>query len=253
MPIKVSVNRNIITINDGSSFLVTASDGSIDDTQAQGFFIRDTRVISYYEISINRHKLVLLASSNINHHCALYQFTNPQLPTVSGDIPSDCLLITIQRDIAGGMHEDIEITNYHSEPVEFQLMLAIRSDFADIFDMKKNKIVTRGNTETSWQNNTLTTKYHSGSFLRGIVTKLFDSSSQASYANGRLMFNVIIPPSKIWRTCVNFTVLADGDEIKPQQTCTVSHNTEAGKVRDEFINNATKLSSSNTEITRQEN
>lgn len=249
MPIKVSVNPNIITINDGSSFLVTANDGSIDDTQAQGFFVRDTRVISYYEISLNRYKLVLLASSNINHHSALYQFTNPQLPTVNGDIPSDCLLITIRRDIVGGIHEDIEITNYHIESVEFQLMLAIRSDFADIFDMKKKNLVSRGNVETLWQNNTLTTKYHSGSFLRGIVIEPLNSSSQASYANGRLMFNVVIPPSKIWRTCVNFTVLADGDEIKPQETCAISHNTEAGKVRDEFIKNATKLCSSNSEIT----
>jgi glycogen debranching enzyme len=248
MPIKVTVNRNLITINDGSSFLVTASDGSIDDNQAQGFFVRDTRVISYYEISLNRHPLVLLASSNINHHCALYQFTNPQLPTVRGNIPSDCLFITIRRDIVGGIHEDIEITNYHVEPVEFQLMLAIRSDFADIFEVKAQNIVTRGNVETLWQNNALTTKYRSGPFLRGLVTEPFDSSSEASYANGRLMFNVVISPGKTWHTCINFTALANGDVIKPQQTCTVPHTTDAGKVRDEFLNNATKLNSSNTEI-----
>ncbi|WP_257236904.1 glycogen debranching N-terminal domain-containing protein [Nostoc sp. 'Peltigera malacea cyanobiont' DB3992] len=63
MPTKVTVNPGFITINDGSSFLVTASDGSIDENLPQGFFVWDTRLISYYEISLNRYRLSLLASS----------------------------------------------------------------------------------------------------------------------------------------------------------------------------------------------
>ncbi len=92
MPTKVTVNSALITINDGSSFLVTASDGSIKKLP-QGFFVWDTRVISYYEISLNRYRLSLLASSNITHHNALYQFTNPQLPIINGSLPagSTCL------------------------------------------------------------------------------------------------------------------------------------------------------------------
>jgi|GEM_PF-4793172 len=37
MPAKVAVNTEQIAISDGSSFLVTARDGSIDDDLAQGF------------------------------------------------------------------------------------------------------------------------------------------------------------------------------------------------------------------------
>ncbi len=248
MPTQVTVNPGLITINDGSSFLVTASDGSIDDNQAQGFFVRDTRLISYYEISLNRYRLLLLASSNINHHSALYQFTNPPLPTINGNLPSGSLFISIRRDIVGGMHEDIDITNYHPETVEFQLMLAIRSDFADIFEVKAKNILTRGNTETIWKDGVLTTRYRNKSFVRGIVTEPVCATSQVSYANGRLMFNVVIAPGETWHTCIDFTALANGDVLKPQQTCAVSHTTEAGKVSDEFLIKATKLRSSNAEI-----
>ncbi|ARV58379.1 amylo-alpha-1,6-glucosidase [Nostocales cyanobacterium HT-58-2] len=248
MPTKVTVNPGLITINDGSSFLVTASDSSIDDNLAQGFFVHDTRLISYYEISLNRYRLFLLASSNINHHSALYQFTNPQFPTVNGTLPSGCLLVSIRRDIVEGMHEDIDITNYHSEPVELQLMLAIRSDFADIFEVRAKNIVTRGETATTWKDGILSTEYRNGSFVRGIVTEPVCSSSQARYANGRLMFNVVIHPGKRWHTCINFTALANGDVLKPQQTCAVSHSTEATKVSDDFLTHATKLESSNAEI-----
>lgn len=249
MPTKVTVNPGQIVINDGSSFLVTASDGSIDDNLAQGFFVRDTRLISYYEISLNRYRLLLLASSIITHHSALYEFTNPELPTVNGMLPSGCLIVTIRRDIIGGMHEDIDITNHHSEAVEFQLMLAVRSDFADIFEVKAKQILTRGQTETTWKEGALTTDYRNDHFHRGIITQPVGASSPASYANGRLFFDVVITPGQTWHTCVNFTALANGNVLSPQDTCTVPHETEAGKVRDNFLNTATKLQSSNAEIT----
>jgi hypothetical protein len=176
MPTKVIINSGLITINDGSSFLVTASDGSINSNLPQGFFVRDTRLISYYEISLNRYLLVLLASSNITHHSALYQFTNSQFPTVKGNLPSGRLLISVRRDIVEGMHEDIDITNYYHEPVEFQLMLALRSDFADIFDVKAKHIVTRGITNTTWQDRVLKTDYRNGSFVRSMITEAVCSS-----------------------------------------------------------------------------
>lgn len=248
MPTKVTVNPGLITINDGSSFLVTASDGSIDENLPQGFFVWDTRLISYYEISLNRYRLSLLASSNITHHNALYQFTNPRLPIINSSLPPGSLLVTVRRDIVEGMHEDIDITNYHNEVVKFQLMLAVRSDFADIFDVKSQQILTRGETETRWENSVLTTEYRNGSFFRGIVIEPVCASSQPRYANGRLMFDVAIAPGKTWHTCINFTALVDGNVFKPQDTCGVAHNTKAGKVRDEFLTNATKLRSSNAEI-----
>ncbi|MCY7369155.1 MAG: hypothetical protein LH474_13505 [Chamaesiphon sp.] len=54
----MSVNSGQITINDESTFLVTDAHGLIDETLAQGFFVADTRLLSYYEISINRDRAI---------------------------------------------------------------------------------------------------------------------------------------------------------------------------------------------------
>lgn len=248
MPTKVSVNSGQITINDGSTFLVTATDGSIDENQPQGFFVRDTRLISYYEISLDRYRLLPLAASNINHHSALYQFTNPEMTTVNGTLPASSLIITIRRDIVRGMHEDIDITNHHQKDVKFHLMLAVRSDFADIFEVKAKQVLMRGKTETSWKDGVLTTEYRNDSFHRGIAIEPICASSKPSHANGRLDFEVAIAPGKSWHTCVNFTALANGHTFSPQPTCTEPHQTEAGKVREEFLDKATKLHASNAEI-----
>ncbi|MBE9227945.1 amylo-alpha-1,6-glucosidase [Phormidium sp. LEGE 05292] len=249
MPTKVSVNSGQITINDGSTFLVTDSYGWIDDNVAQGFFVADTRLLSYYEVSINRDRLLLLASSPINHHSALYQFTNPKFRTVNGTIPDGRLMIGIRRDIVGGMHEDIDITNHHSERVEFQLMLAIRSDFADIFEVKSQQILTRGETETIWKDGKLTTEYRNGSFRRGLITQPECFSSQPRYANGRLFFDVVLDPGETWHTCINFAAIVGDETIYPQNTCAVEHKTEAKQISNDFLSQATKLRSSNAEIT----
>ncbi len=42
------------------------------------------------------------------------------------------------------MHEDLDITNHGPKPVRFNLEIAIRSDFADVFEVKSGRIVRRG-------------------------------------------------------------------------------------------------------------
>jgi glycogen debranching enzyme len=249
MPTKVSVNSGQITINDGSTFLVTDTNGLINDDVAQGFFVHDTRLISYYEVSINRDRLLLLASSPLNYHSALYQFTNPTLRTIDGTVPQNQLIVAIRRDIAGGMHEDIDITNHYNQRIEFQLMLAVRSDFADIFEVKAKQVLTRGETKTHWDNGKLTTEYRHESFCRCLVIEPTCTSSEPRYANGRLMFTVVMEPGQTWHTCINFTAIADGEVLSPPYTCTDRHNTEAKQVSDAFLAKATQFHSSNANIT----
>lgn len=249
MPTKVTVNPGEIVINNGSSFLVTTSDGLINDDLAQGFFVRDTRLISYYEISLNRSRLLLLASNTLTHRVALYEFTNPELRTVRGTLPYGRLNITVRRDIVEGLHEDIDITNHHHEPVSLQLMLAVRSDFADIFQVKSQTLLARGKMESTWKDGALTTEYRNGEFYRGIIIAPDCTSSPARHANGRLFLDVALNPGETWHTCVNFTALADGDVLQPKHTCVVNYVTAATKVLDDFVNSATQLQSSNAQIT----
>ncbi len=249
MAAKIAVNTGQISISDGSSFLVTACDGTINDKRGQGFFVRDTRLISYYEISLNRNPLTLLAASSLTHRVALYQFTNPELLTVRGTLPDSCLIITSRRDINGGMHEDIDITNHHPEQVKFQLMLSVRSDFADIFQVKGKQLLARGKMKTTWKDGVLTTEYQNQSFRRGIIIAPDGASSPPNYANGHLYFDISLKPGEMWHSCINFIALADGDVLEPKHTSADTNVTEAGAVMTNFLDVATRLRSSNAEVT----
>ena len=57
---------------------------------------------------------------------------------------------TVFRHIHGGLHEDIEVTNNSLNTVRFNLEIAIRADFADIFEVKGGSIVRRGRITTAW-------------------------------------------------------------------------------------------------------
>ncbi len=248
MPTQVVVNPDQIAISDGSSFLVTARDGSIDDQLPQGFFVRDTRLISYYEISLNRYPLKLLASSPLTHRVALYQFTNPVFRTVRGTVPYGQLIITVRRDVVGGLHEDIDITNHSGDRVEFQLMLAIRSDFADIFQVKSQQLLARGKTQTNWNDGKLITDYQNESFHRSIIAAPDGASSPPNFANGRLVFDVVLDPGAAWHACINFIALVDGDVLEPRHTSAEIAVTEAGKVLENFLHVSTQLQTSNAAV-----
>ena len=81
---------------------------------------------------------------HITYYSARIFLTNRAFATESGTVPERTLGLTIGRSIAGGVHEDIEITNNSMRRVSFQLEIAVRSDFADLFEVKSNRIVRRG-------------------------------------------------------------------------------------------------------------
>lgn len=62
-------------------------------------------------ISLNCNPLTLLTSSYNYYIAHSIDIANPVL-SVCGTLPDGCLIIRVQRDTVGGMHEDIDITNH---------------------------------------------------------------------------------------------------------------------------------------------
>ena len=67
MPIKITVGSPVLTINQGSTILVTNQRGEIDPQSEQGLFAGDTRFVSFYQIYITGEKWDLLSSSAVSY------------------------------------------------------------------------------------------------------------------------------------------------------------------------------------------
>src|SRR5688572_13494290 len=195
MTFPVQIGPSTITMNRDDRVLVCQPDGRIlgDD---DGFFTRDTRFISGYEVRINGVRPLLLSSSPIRFFSSRFEFTNDALVDTGGLIPRQSLALRLDRTVADAVHEDYDLVNYSRRPVRLTIEIAILSDFADIFDVKHGQIVRRGELNTRWfrSRGELRSTYVNRDFRRDLIVAVERQSSTPQFANGRLVFVATIQP-----------------------------------------------------------
>jgi glycogen debranching enzyme len=253
MPFKVQVGPPQISIHQGQTVLITDPDGQISWPSERGLYFRDTRVISAWSVQANGEELELLNGGPITYYAQRIFLTNRQFLTEGGLIPPRTIGFTIGRSISGGMHEDLDITNNGMKPVRFQLEILLRCDFADVFEVKSNRIVRRGRIITEWsqEQQQLRTSYTNGDFHRAVTINPVQASEKAVYANGRLSFEVALQPGEAWHACLRYT-LEDGEQrYPPTDACIVewesSHHADDLSA---WLANVTKVQTSNEEFYR---
>ncbi len=213
MPFKVQVGPPQIAIHQAMTVLLTESDGQIKWPSDKGLYFFDTRVISAWSVYANGTPWDLLNGGAVNFDAARIFLTNQAFLTEDGSIPEHTLAFEIARVLGQGLHEDLDITNYGQKPVRFNLEIAIRSDFADVFDVKAKRDIRRGHITSDWSETrqTLRTAYHNGDFSRSVAVSATMCDSRAVFANGRLSFEVMLPPRGRWHCCLLYE-FADGDK-----------------------------------------
>src|ERR1700688_923460 len=150
MSFKVQVGPAEITIHQGQTVLLTETDGRVNWPSKCGLYFRDTRVISAWAIFANGEQWDLLNGGAVALQAARIFLNNQSFATEDGAVEARTIGLEIGRQIDGGLHEDIDITNNNQKPVRFNLEVAMRADFADIFEVKGESIVRRGHIATSW-------------------------------------------------------------------------------------------------------
>ena len=209
---EIKVGPPQLTVHQGYTVMVSDPDGQIRTEGAKGLYFLDTRLISVWAIFADGVPWKLLNGGALAASAARVYCTNPPILTSGGNIPENTLGLLLGRHIDGGMHEDIDITNYGSQNVCFNLEIAIRSDFADLFEVKGKKVTRRGEITSDWSAaaQELTNTYQHEDFSRSIKVVANDQHSTMSYANGRLSFNIELQPGGAWHTCLLY-VFANGD------------------------------------------
>ena len=207
MTVKVQVGPPQIAIHQGQTVLITDEDGQINWPSDKGLYFLDTRVVSSWRIYANGEPWELLNGGAFSYYASRIYLTNRTFLTEDGSIPPRTLGLTLSRSIGGGMHEDLDIINHGMKPVAFQLEIALRCDFADVFEVKSGHIVRRGRISTEWSeaHQRLRTTYRNGDFTRAVTISPTRSSSKAVYANGRLSFEVALKPGEPWHCCLLYT------------------------------------------------
>lgn len=204
MPFKVQVGPPQIAIHQGQIILLTEPDGQIAWPSDKGLYFFDTRLLSAWAVYADGEPWDLLSGGAVTYDTARLFLTNRTVLTDSGEIPARTLGFMLSRRLDGGLHEDLDITNHGPKPVRFNLEIVIRCDFADIFEVKRRKIIRRGHIVTNWSDTEqrLSTIYRNADFERVISVRPSGTSPRAVYANGRLSFEVRLDPGAAWHCCL---------------------------------------------------
>jgi glycogen debranching enzyme len=213
LALPVAVGPSTITINRDDRFIVSQPDARIDPHADEGFFARDTRFVSGYDLWLNGERPTLVNSSPIRFFSARHEFTNAPLFDSDGIIERSSVALRLDRTVSGGVHEDYDVVSYARRPIALTLEVEIDSDFADIFDVKSRQLVRRGSLQSRWYRTAgeLRTSYENDGFRRDLVLAVERADSAPQFANGRLVFVARVAPRQAWHVCIKWLpIVAQG-------------------------------------------
>ena len=213
MALKIKIGPPQLAIHQGHTVLLTELDGSIRSPSQKGLFYKDTRLICSWAVFADGEDWELLNGGALTFFAERIFLTNPKISTQDGEIEEHTLGLVIGRQVDGGIREDYSLTNYAMKRVRFNLEISIRSDFADLFEVKSGNFVRRGRIETAWSaaDQCLATTYRNQDFRRGVLVRVLEATSPAVFANGRLSFVVELEAGASWQAALAY-LLQDGDE-----------------------------------------
>ena len=249
----ITVGPPSVIISNGFTVLSTEPDGQIVEGSDKGLYFRDTRMIGSYTITVNEEPWELLNAAAVIYFGCQISLTNAAFEDEAGEVVRHTIALQVGRTVDDGLHEDFDITNHGGRGISFRLELKIRSDFADIFEVRKNSRARRGTARSDWSadDSRLVTTFANGGFRRSLITRAANATTPAAYANGALVFDIRLEAGASWHVCLVHT-FRDGDaetEAPPHCIEAVAESNSAQQL-DRWVKNVTKMESSNEELYR---
>ena len=241
----------VVTLVDESTFAISGSAGDISVGAAQGLFVRDTRILSRFEVLVNGFRTEPLAAVNEDPFSAT--FVSRCLPPLGR--ADSTLMVFRSRYVGQGMREELTVRNFAVEPAPCTFEVLVGCDFADLFAVKEGRVgadpyssgelsatvvlgsaaaapasegdpgsATAGGQRPDGSDtgsdtgspSTITYSYRRGGGARGVELR-FDGP--ATLDSDRATFEVVVPPRGEWTTCIEVAPVFDGASIDPRYRC----------------------------------
>ena len=221
MALEITVGPPLLTINKDHTVLASEPDGQIFPETDKGLYFFDTRLISAYRIFANGVPFDLLNAAPVFYYLSRTFLINAAFETEGGPVPERTVGLELNRIVDGGLHEDLRLTNYGPGAIRFNLEVMIRSDFADLFDVKAGRLIRRGRITTEWDpaEATLTSSFTNADFRRAVRTRVCDAAGPCDVANGRLTFDIQLDPGRSWSACLRHDLMDDGRTYEAPKAC----------------------------------
>jgi glycogen debranching enzyme len=197
------VHPEAVVLIEGSSFCLCTPGGDITRQAVLGLFVRDTRVLSRWDLYVNDERPRTLAG------LAPAPFRGLFLGTVPSTGGSGELVIERQRWIGAGLREQITVRNYGSESTECTVSVAFAADFAGLFEVKDGRIPQRSTHVSQSPADRCTIETH----WRGLQRAVVIEAPGGEILDNRALFRGIVGPHSEWTVTLGVTVQLNGVEL----------------------------------------
>jgi glycogen debranching enzyme len=187
--------HSAVTLVEGSTFCLSAPNGDISPGTIHGLFFRDTRILSRWELRIDGRSLDPLV---VQHEAPFSATFVCRTPPRAGRADST-LLVVRRRYVGDGMREDVVIENLSNEAAGCTVTLLADSDFADLFEVKENRVsggVGRISTQVA---DGLLADYRWMGQSRGVRVS---AEPAPEYGPGLVSFQVVVPARGSWSATI---------------------------------------------------
>ena len=147
----------------------------------------------------------------------------------------------------GGMRETLSLRNHNRTVVCILVAVQMRCDFADIFDVKSHRVISRGETTTTWSTDDarLETVHANAGFRRGVSVGPVPASPAPVLQDGALAFRVELAPQGSWQGELLYRLIDGADLLEASADNFAERKTSAqARASDEWCAQAMRLRSS---------
>ena len=211
-PIGQGPGHDLVTLIDGSTLCITDRGGAILQGHPQGLFVRDTRLLSRWELRIDGVRPEPLTVQTKEPYAAMFIGRAPPSP---GHADSS-LLVLESHYVGNGMRVDIEIRNIGATPVECSIELRADTDFADLFEVKEGRAHTDGDVTRTAEHGILEFTGRRGERRQQL---LIVAGGDPAVGGNTVRWRAAIPPRHAWAVCTEVRTGEDGAPAPIRHPC----------------------------------
>lgn len=201
----------IVTLVEGRTFAISGRTGDIAPDLPHGVFVLDTRVLSEWELRIDRHAVEPLAVDL--HEPFSATFVSRARPR-EGQADADVVVFR-HRSVGFHTRERIEITNHGLEAVTLVVDLVCDVDFADLFDVKQGRLRERGRRAPERSRRSVRHTLVEGGVER-VVEVTFDVPA-AAVDHETLTWVPTVAPGSTWGLTADLAVALGGHVLQDDE------------------------------------
>lgn len=207
-PAPLDADSGLVTLVEGSSFCISTSTGDIPAGTSRGLFVRDTRFLSRWEVRIDGQAPQVLNVERVDPFRAAFLCRTVPRPGLA----DSTIFVVRRRFLGSGMREDLELHNLGSETAGCSVTLLVDADFADIFEVKENRVTRRREPVATADADGLQLDYRWMGQHRGVR---ITSDIPPTPGPGLLQWLAVVPPRAVWRAGLQVIPAAGERELHP--------------------------------------